>query len=69
MKVSIQLFTLCVSAAFGQSFPECTRELARTDECASVINANACYNQYRFNGATTLTCVDGTSDADRKAKV
>lgn len=34
-----------------------------------VINANACYNQFKFNGAQALQCVDGTNDADRKKKV
>ncbi|KAF2634833.1 hypothetical protein P280DRAFT_412899 [Massarina eburnea CBS 473.64] len=69
MKLSIEILALWVSVALGQSFPECTRTLARTDECASVINANACYNQNRFNGAATLACIDGTNDADRKKKV
>ncbi|KAF2262421.1 hypothetical protein CC78DRAFT_467910 [Lojkania enalia] len=47
---------------------ECTMELARTDDCAAVINANACYNQFRFRNSQTLQCVDGTDNADRARK-
>ncbi|KAF2797179.1 hypothetical protein K505DRAFT_236077 [Melanomma pulvis-pyrius CBS 109.77] len=53
---------------FGQTAPVCTKELARTDECADVINANACYNQNRFNNAQTLQCIDGKDNADRARK-
>ncbi|KAF2706546.1 hypothetical protein K504DRAFT_504673 [Pleomassaria siparia CBS 279.74] len=68
MKYSFGLIPFWLTLAFGQTFPECTRELARTDECADVINANACYNQNRFNNAQTLACIDGKDDADRKKK-
>ncbi|PVI01264.1 hypothetical protein DM02DRAFT_525381 [Periconia macrospinosa] len=51
------------------AFPECTRALAQTENCLAVINANACYNQFKFSGATTLQCVDGKNDADRKQKI
>ncbi|KAK0702249.1 hypothetical protein B0H67DRAFT_449039, partial [Lasiosphaeris hirsuta] len=51
-----------------QQETECTRELARTDDCASVINSNACYNQFRFRDAQTLTCIEGKDNADRAQK-
>ena len=60
---------LLLGTALGQQFPECTRELAETDECADVINANACYNQFRFTDRRTLTCIGGTDDNDRIRKV
>ncbi|KAK3368758.1 hypothetical protein B0H63DRAFT_565392 [Podospora didyma] len=67
MKLSVGLMALWMALTFGQTFPECTRELLRTDDCAEVVNPNACYNQYRFN-ARTLTCIEGKDDADRKRK-
>jgi hypothetical protein len=60
---------LLLSLATAQSYPECTAEVARTDACAAVIDANACYNKVGFRNAQTLTCIDGTSDADKKKKV
>ncbi|KAK0742555.1 hypothetical protein B0T21DRAFT_283094 [Apiosordaria backusii] len=69
MKLSLGLLTLWASMSLGQSMQECTRELARTDECADVINPNACYNMYRFNSARTLSCIEGKDDAERKRKV
>ncbi|KAK3317911.1 hypothetical protein B0H66DRAFT_532419 [Apodospora peruviana] len=60
---------LGLQGVFGQNYPVCTRELAATDECADVINPNACYNQYKFSGTRTLSCIDGKDDADRKRKV
>ena len=48
---------------------ECTRKLAATNDCADVINPNACYNQYKFSGTRTLSCIEGKSDADRQRKV
>lgn len=65
----IALAPLFAAAARAQQFPECTRELAATDECAAVINANACYNQFRFTDNRTLSCIDGTDDNDRARKV
>jgi hypothetical protein len=69
MKLSLGCLTLWLAIAAAQSYPECTAEVARTDECASVINANACYNKVGFRNAQTLTCIDGTNDADKKKKV
>ncbi|KAI4860858.1 hypothetical protein F4820DRAFT_465328 [Hypoxylon rubiginosum] len=66
MKLSLT-FSLWAVVALGQ-FPECTRELAATDECAAVIDANACYNQFRFTNNQTLSCIDGTSNDDRAKK-
>ncbi|KAF2729403.1 hypothetical protein EJ04DRAFT_537867 [Polyplosphaeria fusca] len=54
-----------LSLGLGQ---ECTRELVETDDCAAVIDANACYNKFRWN-AQTLTCIDGTDTKDKQRKV
>ncbi|KAF2689659.1 hypothetical protein K458DRAFT_384290 [Lentithecium fluviatile CBS 122367] len=71
MKLShgVGFIALWIYGALAQSYPECTAEVARTDACASVINANACYNKFRFQNAQTLTCIDGKDDADKKKKV
>jgi hypothetical protein len=60
------IFLLPLTAA--QTYPECTIDLARSDDCAAVINANACYNKFRWN-AQTLTCIDGTDNAVKAKKV
>jgi len=67
---SLGLIALFITAFLvqAQEFPECTRELIRTDDCADVINPNACYNQFRWN-SRTLSCIDGVDDADRRRKV
>lgn len=67
MRYHISLVTLWITATVSQTYPECTAELARTDDCAAVINANACYNKFRWN-SQTLTCIDGT-DNTQKAKM
>ena len=69
MKFSIGLVAIFIAIVFGQTAPVCTAALARTDECADVINANACYNQDRFKGAATLQCIDGKDNADKARKV
>lgn len=69
MKLPIEFIAVWVTMALGQTAPVCTQELARTDECADVINANACYNQDRFKGAATLQCIDGKDNADKARKV
>jgi len=69
MKLSLGLLSIWLAIALGQTYPECTKELARTDECADVINANACYNQNRFNNAQTLQCIDGKDNTERIKKV
>ncbi|KAI1498915.1 hypothetical protein F5X99DRAFT_411618 [Biscogniauxia marginata] len=68
MKSALAFAFLWAAIALGQDVPECTRELAATDDCADVINANACYNQFRFTSPRTLTCIGGTDDADRIRK-
>ncbi|KAF2462721.1 uncharacterized protein BDR25DRAFT_247842 [Lindgomyces ingoldianus] len=68
MKLSLGIIALWFAIAHGQNAAECTRELARTDDCAAVIDANACYNQNRFNNAQTLQCIDGKDNADRAKK-
>jgi hypothetical protein len=71
MKLTISFGLLALfAAALGQNeeFPECTRELLRTDDCAAVVNPSACYNQFRWN-ARTLGCIDGLNDAERKKRV
>ncbi|KAI5861262.1 hypothetical protein GGS23DRAFT_577830 [Durotheca rogersii] len=65
MKLSLASALLWLSVALGQQFPECTRELAATDDCADVINANACYNQFRFQNNQTLSCIGGTTNDER----
>ncbi|KAK3361449.1 hypothetical protein B0T24DRAFT_501069, partial [Lasiosphaeria ovina] len=69
MKLSLGFLALWFAVALGQDFPECTRQLARTDDCLAVIDSNACYNQYRFTDARTLTCIDGKDTADKARKV
>ena len=70
MKLSLGLVTLFFATAFGQVGTSCPKELARTNECADVINANACYNQNRFrNKAGTLGCIEGANDAEKQKKV
>ncbi|KAF2877905.1 hypothetical protein BDV95DRAFT_600600 [Massariosphaeria phaeospora] len=69
MKLQLSLLTFLFAQALAQQAPaECTRELARTDDCANVINANACYNAFGFRDAQTLQCVDGTDNKDRARK-
>ena len=69
MKVSLGLITLSLTAALGQQvMPACPPELVTTEDCAAVINPNACYNQFRWN-TRTLGCIEGTDDRDRARKV
>ncbi|KAF1975689.1 hypothetical protein BU23DRAFT_66514 [Bimuria novae-zelandiae CBS 107.79] len=67
MKLSLSLLAIVLSSALAQTYPECTAELVRTDDCAGVINANACYNKFRWN-AQTLTCIEGKDDAEKKKR-
>ncbi|OTA69638.1 hypothetical protein K449DRAFT_429104 [Hypoxylon sp. EC38] len=67
MKLSL-VFAFWLTVAVSQQFPECTRELAETDDCADVINANACYNQFRFRDNQTLSCIGGTDNNARAKK-
>ncbi|KAI8964831.1 hypothetical protein F5Y11DRAFT_314538 [Daldinia sp. FL1419] len=68
MKVSFALVSLCFAVVLGQDVPECSRELAATDDCADVINANACYNQFRFRDNQTLSCIGGATNDERAQK-
>jgi hypothetical protein len=69
MKVFSSILALFSATVLAQSYPECTAELVRTDECAGVINANACYNKMGFRNAQTLTCIEGKDDAEKKKRV
>jgi hypothetical protein len=69
MKASLGLLAIFVSMSLAQSYPECTAELVRTDECAGVIDANACYNKMGFRSAQTLQCIEGKDDAEKKSRV
>lgn len=69
MKNFLSLLALFLSAALAQTYPECTAELVRTDDCAGVINANACYNKMGFRNAQTLQCIEGANDAEKKKRV
>ena len=69
MKLSIGLLTIWLAVAYGQTYQECTAAVAKTDECADVINANACYNKDRFRGTGTLNCIDGKDNKEKAAKV
>lgn len=68
MRLSFAVAPVLFALAAAQAYPECTMELARTDDCAAVINANACYNKFRWN-AQTLTCIDGTDNVAKQKKV
>ncbi|KAI2463605.1 hypothetical protein F4781DRAFT_416066 [Annulohypoxylon bovei var. microspora] len=68
MKLSFTFTLLWLGIALGQQVPECSRELAETDDCADVINANACYNQFRFRDNQTLSCIGGTDNNERAKK-
>ncbi|KAI0425056.1 hypothetical protein F5Y09DRAFT_322725 [Xylaria sp. FL1042] len=66
MKVSAALLLTSVALALGQT-QTCTQEMIASDDCAAVIDANACYNEFRWN-AQTLQCIDGKDNADRQRK-
>ncbi|KAI1733491.1 hypothetical protein F4680DRAFT_454902 [Xylaria scruposa] len=69
MKLSSIMLVLVSAAplAFGQA-QTCTQEMIASDDCAAVIDANACYNKFRWN-AQTITCIDGKDNADRQRKL
>jgi hypothetical protein len=68
MHISFTIIVFLLGTAAAQTYSECTMEVARSDDCAAVINANACYNKFRWN-AQTLTCIDGTDNAVKAKKV
>lgn len=67
MKLSAALALFSAALALGQA-QTCTQEMIASDDCAAVIDANACYNAFRWN-AQTLQCIDGKDNADRQRKV
>lgn len=69
MKFSLSMFAFLVSTSLAQTYPECTAEMVRTDDCAGVIDANACYNKMGFRNAQTLQCIEGKDDAQKKMRV
>ncbi|CBX97199.1 predicted protein [Plenodomus lingam JN3] len=69
MKLSCSIVTTFLALAQAQAYPECTAEVARSDDCAAVINANACYNKFKFQNAQALTCIDGDDNAAKQKKV
>ncbi|KAL5381838.1 hypothetical protein PMIN06_006852 [Paraphaeosphaeria minitans] len=68
MRLIFVSLAILVSTSLAQSYPECTPELVRTDECAGVINANACYNKMGFRNAQTLQCIEGKDEAEKKRR-
>jgi hypothetical protein len=66
MKISAALVLLSAGLAIGQA-QTCTQEMIASDDCAAVIDANACYNEYRWN-TQTLQCIDGKDNTDRQRK-
>lgn len=64
--ITLVLFSVA-PLVFGQA-QTCTQEMIASDDCAAVIDANACYNEYRWN-AQTLQCIDGKDNTDRQRKV
>ncbi|KAI0395144.1 hypothetical protein F5Y17DRAFT_424560 [Xylariaceae sp. FL0594] len=61
------VFAATASLSQGTTPQTCTREMIADDDCIAVIDANACYNEYRWN-AQTLQCIDGKDNADRQRK-
>ncbi|KAK0738861.1 hypothetical protein B0T18DRAFT_289485, partial [Schizothecium vesticola] len=43
----------------------CTSAVVEDYDCAHVIAPVACYNQFKFNSASTFTCIEGKDDADK----
>ncbi|KAF2272862.1 uncharacterized protein EI97DRAFT_384971 [Westerdykella ornata] len=68
MRFSLILAFLSAAMVFGQRYEVCTREVAKTDECLEVINANACYNKLQFRNNQTLSCINGANDNERAIK-
>ncbi|KAI0975871.1 hypothetical protein F4678DRAFT_418855 [Xylaria arbuscula] len=66
MKLSATLVATFAALAVAQT-QTCTSDMVASDDCAAVIDANACYNEYRWN-AQTLQCIDGKDNADRQRK-
>ncbi|KAL1869093.1 hypothetical protein VTK73DRAFT_3371 [Phialemonium thermophilum] len=67
-QLSLGLLALRIVATVAQQTTVCTADLVADDDCADVINPIACYNEFRFSGTRTLTCIDGKDNADRARK-
>jgi hypothetical protein len=67
MKLSAMLAVLSAALSLGQTAQTCTQDMIASDDCAAVIDANACYNEYRWN-TQTLQCIDGKDNTDRQRK-
>ena len=67
-------FWLCMAMVQGQAVGQerllnCTSAVVEDYDCANVIAPVACYNQFKFNSASTFTCIEGKDDADKARMV
>jgi hypothetical protein len=69
MKASLALIALWLAMAAGQTVPACSADLVRSDDCTDVIDANACYNEFRWSGTQSLQCIGGANNTERARKV
>lgn len=72
MKTAASLPLVILLFAVGSVLAQttaCPADLAATEDCADVINPNACYNEFGFRDKQTLSCIEGKNDADRARKV
>ncbi len=67
--VSAVAVAVWLPPVLGQAVPACSADLATSEDCAAVINPNACYNEFGFRGQQTLNCVEGKNNADKARKV
>lgn len=68
------VFWLSMAMAQGQAVGQerllnCTSTVVEDYDCAQVIAPVACYNQFKFNSASTFTCIEGKDDADKARMV
>ncbi|CAI4220172.1 unnamed protein product [Parascedosporium putredinis] len=68
MKFSLGVLSILLATVAAQTEQVCTQELVKDVDCADVINPTACYNMFRFRNAQTLSCIEGTDNADRARK-
>lgn len=76
MKLTLGAAALWLSMAMvqGQAVGQerllnCTSTVVEDYDCAQVIAPVACYNQFKFNSASTFTCIEGKDDADKARMV
>lgn len=67
-------FWLSMAMVQGQAVGQerllnCTSTVVEDYDCAQVIAPVACYNQFKFNSASTFTCIEGKDDADKARMV